>query len=557
MWTKLLHTVEHHLHWLPYVTVLLVICSEVQVSGVLSEKGAQGLLLARYGMLVAVTLLLLIPQLALCLQTKSRVKATLAMVSAVVVVMLVLSIVERVAPPIHQYEDFQLGLQGQLARRSATKQIECQGVQINQVANDLGFIDRNRLDTSDRRRVVFIGDSFLESVSNRPLALRVEDRLNQAGHAIDVVNLSKDDTQPDPDYRHKLHELAFDYHPDHVFVFIYAGNDLHRRYRYTPYRHQPYRISDQAIAFLRRAAIDDQALATLADLNSDQVVLSSKADLLEHFGSLRLALDQSHLIYLACLAYTDSTDSSFFRQIWPQAIERLGVTGAAISRSWEKMRKSIFSNKHRAPAVSWADLRDRYEAIARLSKDQQLEALARFLAHDYYRVKDEKPYLDVLKTLDPALIDAVIHEPAPPGLLLKGLSATVGKKGVNRSVNQSRLNRSADEFVWLAKEFHAVAASHGAGLTVVLIPVAGHGDGTFYRYWKPLFDVRQYFQRRKVSQEAVHKRLSGVIPMIDFMDFPGRFDGGYWKFDGHWNEKGNRVAAQILSDYIMTVLDDS
>ena len=556
MWTKLLHSVERHLHWLPYVTVLLVICSEVQVSGVLSEKGARGLLAARYGVLVAVTLLLLILQLALCLQTKSRVKSILTIALAVVVTVSVLSVVEAVVSPVRQYEDFQAALQGQLKRRSTTKQIECQGVQISQVANDLGYIDRDRLDAPGRRRVVFIGDSFLESVSNRPLALRVEDRLSQAGHAVDVVNLSKDDTQPDPDYRHKLHELAFDYHPDHVFVFIYAGNDLHRRYRYVPYRHRPYRVSGQAIEFLRSAAIDDRVLGTLTDLSRDNVVLFSKADLFEHLSSLELALDKKNLIYLACLAYTDTTDGSFFRRIWPQAIERLGVAGATISRNWKKMRKSTFSKSRGRSAVPWARISDRYKAIARLPKDRQLEALAAFLAHDYYRVKDAKPYLDVLKTLDPDLIDAVIDEPSPPGLLLKGLSSTVGGKDVARPVNRSRVERSAGEFVRLIKEFHAVAASHGAGLTVVLIPVAGYGDDAFYRFWKPLFDVRQYFRRRKVSQEAVHERLAGVIPTIDFMDFPGRFDGGYWNFDGHWNEKGNLVAAEILADYIMTLLDE-
>lgn len=549
-WTKLLQRVENHLHWSPYPTLLLLIWTEVQVSQVLEQQGVKAVITGRAGVLIVLTVVLLVPQLALCFQSRTRVKATFTILSATAVIAVLFSMVDWLAPSVRQYSDFQVAIQKQLARRSTTSKIIFRGVEIQEDANYLGFIDKDRQYESSQPRVVFIGDSFLETKTSRPLALRVETGLAKGGQAIEVINLSKSDTDPDPDYRHKLHELAFEYRPSHVFVFIYAGNDLHRRYRYTSYRHQAYSISDEAMEYLRGANIGSQALALLEQLNRDRIVLASKLDLFEHLKGLDVGLQQKNLIYLACLGYSRSESLSIFRQIWPNTIERFGIAAGRISKGWKKLRRSLRRKIPGCAATPWVDIGDRYERIYELPRDQRLEALAQFVARDYCQLEDPEPFLQVLQGLDPTFIDTLIEEPVSPGLLLKGLPSTVAGQTLVKKFDQADVERDADEFVRLLKEFYSVATSHGAGLTVVLIPVASHADNAFYKFWKPLIDVRGYYEFRKASRDAVRKRLVSIMPTIDLIDFADQFDGGYWKFDGHWDEKGNNVAAGILARYI-------
>lgn len=546
----LLHIIERRLHWIPSFTILLLIWTEVQVSGVIGEQGVRGLVTGRAVALLVITVTLLAPQLTLCFQSRTRTKATFAMVSAMLVTAALFSMLEALVPPVHKYSDFQVAIQKQLARRSTKNEVVFRGVELREDANDLGFIDQDRQYESSQPRVVFIGDSFLESASSRPLALRVEERLKEASQPVEVINLSKGDTDPDPDYRHKLHQFAFEYQPNHVFVFIYAGNDLHRRYRYTRYRHQTYSVSDEAIEHLRGANIGEQALARLERLNRDGTVLTSKLDLFKRLKGLNLELQRKNLIYLACLGYSRSASLSIFRQTWPNTIERFGVAAGRISKGWKKFRRSVRKKIPNCAATPWEDIRDRYERIYDLPRNQRLEALARFVARDYCQLKDAEPFLQVLQGLDSTFIDALIEESAPLGLLLKGLPSTVAGQTLVKKFDQADVERDADEFVRLLKEFHSAATSHGAGLTVVLIPVAGHVDDASYRFWRPLIDVRGYYEFRKASREAVRERLTSIIPTIDFIDFADQFDGGYWKFDGHWNEKGNDSAARILADYI-------
>ncbi len=57
--------------------------------------------------------------------------------------------------------------------------------------------------------------------------------------------------------------------------------------------------------------------------------------------------------------------------------------------------------------------------------------------------------------------------------------------------------------------------------------------------------------------KAIKAKIEGKIPFIDLTDFPDQFQGGYWIFDGHWNEKGNEATAKILSDYILETVVQS
>jgi hypothetical protein len=545
--------VERNLYWLPYLTMLLVAWSEVQAAESFSKYGVGGLVFGKAGLLLIATIILLSLQLKLCFHPLTRFKAISTMVSAAVVTLLLFTILEILTPPVYHYSEFQVAIQRQLARRETKKEIPYRGIVLRQDANYLGFFDRDREYESNRPRVVFVGDSFLEIMSTKPLASRVEERLRQRGIEIDVLNLSKDDTDLDPDYRHKLHELVFDYHPDHVFIFIYAGNDLHRRYRYVPYQHPPYNVSKEAISFLQDADMGDAALTKLEQLRRDGTVFESRAALLENLQAINMDLHKQNLTYLTCLAYSHAASPSLFRRIWPSTIERFGLASSRISREWKKIRKLLRSTARGCRGAPVEEIMDQLNRIRDLPGDQHVLALARFMAFDYCGTDDAEPYLQVLLKLDPAIIDIIIKSPVPPGFLLKALVAAAAGNELERPYDQSTLESSADEYRKLFSEFEELAASQGASLTVFLIPVASNADEAYYTYWKQLADMRQYYQRRKVIRGEVRKRLAGKIPTIDFMDYADQFDGGYWIFDGHWNEEGNDTAARILADYIITL----
>jgi hypothetical protein len=550
---KLLPFVERQLYWLPYLTVLLFIWSEVLVSEAIAAFGLKGLFSERAIVQPIITFILLFLQLKLCIQPRTRTKAIAAMTSAAVITVLCFSMVEWLAPPVHKYSEFQLVLQRQLTRREKHKEKIYKGVTIHEDANYLGFIDRDRDYASHKPRVVFIGDSFLEIMSSSPLAIRVENLLRQRGLDIDAINLSKSDSGPDPDYRHKYHELAFDYDPDHLFVFLYSGNDLHRNYRYTPYHHPTYRVSNEAIKYLRDTDVGDATLTRLDQMRREDYFFASRKDLMDHLDELSLGLPQKNLIYLACLAYTRQTSASTFRQLWPNTIERIGIADRKLTKYRKSIRRRFRRKITDCRANSLEEIRDEYKKVLNLPLDQRLEGLARFVAHDYCGAEDVEPFLTVLQGLGAPLTEAVLEFPTPPLLVLKGVASKAAGTELARPPDPKKVARSAKEMEHLLKEFQELAKTHSASLTVVLIPVAAHADETFYRFWKPLLDARDYWEIRSASREALRKQLKGSIPTIDLMDFADQLNGGYWMFDGHWNETGNDAVARVIADYIQTL----
>ena len=75
-------------------------------------------------------------------------------------------------------------------------------------------------------RVVFVGDSFVESVFT-PLSLpaAVERRIAEAGGHIEAINLGVSGTNP-RSYYYRIRDVALKLSPDALLLFIYAGNDF-------------------------------------------------------------------------------------------------------------------------------------------------------------------------------------------------------------------------------------------------------------------------------------------------------------------------------------------
>lgn len=75
-------------------------------------------------------------------------------------------------------------------------------------------------------RMIFIGDSFLESGAAVPLPFRTEEILKRKGQqSRELINLGVSGTAPD-EYYYRLKRIGLPLKPDHCVMFFYAGNDF-------------------------------------------------------------------------------------------------------------------------------------------------------------------------------------------------------------------------------------------------------------------------------------------------------------------------------------------
>ncbi len=81
-------------------------------------------------------------------------------------------------------------------------------------------VERQVSPTAGRRRIIFIGDSFLEDSAGPPVSLRVEGRLENT----EVLNLGVSASAPD-DYYWRTRNIGLRLKPELCVVFHYDGND--------------------------------------------------------------------------------------------------------------------------------------------------------------------------------------------------------------------------------------------------------------------------------------------------------------------------------------------
>jgi hypothetical protein len=89
--------------------------------------------------------------------------------------------------------------------------------------NSWGQRDRERMPVPGPgvRRVVFIGDSFLEEGTTVPLSVQVEEKRAQVD--LEVINLGVSATAPD-EYYYRLKNIALPMEPDHCLLFFYSND---------------------------------------------------------------------------------------------------------------------------------------------------------------------------------------------------------------------------------------------------------------------------------------------------------------------------------------------
>lgn len=119
-----------------------------------------------------------------------------------------------------------LGLHGVDMKLMAKKNIDYLG----RPASELGFNswgqrdkERSLYPSSNKKRIAFIGDSFLEHSSTKPLSLLVEDRLSEK--RCEIINLGVSSSGPE-DYYYRIKNIALKLGVTDCYVFIYEGNDL-------------------------------------------------------------------------------------------------------------------------------------------------------------------------------------------------------------------------------------------------------------------------------------------------------------------------------------------
>lgn len=546
--------VEKQLAWLPYATIALLIFIDVRLARLLEVTEFPDFLFKHEGPFLAIGLFfvlqLLLIHLSLCVRKKTRLKACFSLVLAMILISGFLLVVENLFPPTYRFTDLQRSLQAQIGRRVTNNEKLFCGVNTRLDANYFGWIDRERSYQSNQPRILFIGDSFLETLTTKPLARRVEERLASTEVPIEVINLSKDDTEPETEYRHRFYELAFEYAPKHIFMFIYSGNDLSTHFKYLPYSHPLFRITPETIDFLSRTNVDDRLLNRLQEMKLSGKIFGGKSSFTEDLQTFPVDLKEINLAYLAAIAYSHGHGPSFSERFFPNTIVRFWNLRDKISDFTKSMKPSKRRESGHCARVPFDTIQEKYETIFALPREQRLEAIARFIANTYCQVDDHQPFFDVLKDQDPWFINQIIEQPDAAGSLLNTVVVAANNENRKKEIKMHQVKAASTEYVKLFHEFNQAANAQGVGFTLVFIPVATNIDDDYLLCWERLRGVGKGDGRGPPMVSAIKNKLGDDIPFIDLTDFPAECKGGYWIFDGHWNEKGNDAVAKILAEYI-------
>jgi len=445
--------------------------------------------------------------------------------------LLLLSAAAWVLPP-PPPSDLQESLRAVVARRGEAGDTSFRGTRIVNRFNRLGWPDDEFRDAA-ARRLVFIGDSFLEVRSTRNLAARVEDHLRADGADVDVLNLSQADTGPTVDYRHRFFELALPRAPERIVVFIYAMNDLLPGYTFQSYRPPGLTVSDEAAATPGLAPPVAAALRALAEAGTR---LESRRALLA-----RLPANPD-----AELAYMVSVSSA------PRRAAR--GPGAAVSAAADALIHQAQRVRGRWRRVGggcagfpWLEVADEYQQLFLAPRPERLDRIGRFIAERYCGMSDAAPFIAALRRQPEDVRAFVTAEADMPYYLFPAVAEAAGVP-VPRTVGVDP-RATAVEYARLLGEMAAAARARGVAFSVVLIPEAAMSDTAFRRFWSGLTSFESLMGTPHLLHRALARALAEAgIDTLDLAAEAGLLDGGYWPLDGHFNEQGNaRVAAHLAA----------
>ncbi|MBF0556165.1 MAG: SGNH/GDSL hydrolase family protein, partial [Nitrospirae bacterium] len=412
--------------------------------------------------------------------------------------------------------------------------------------NSLGWPDKEHLpEEVGKRRIVFIGDSFLQVRSTHNAAWLVEERLKPVNKDIEIINLSQDDTDP-VDYRFRFHEFAFDYNPEHIVIFICLANDLDIDYKYTPYKHAPFYVSDHAILYMA-GRTDRKILRELIRLKNDNVLFSSKGELLNALKPFNMPINELNFIYLAVAAHSNKSHGRPFplESRFPKLL-------AALCQLWQDRFFIGAAPSLKAKGAAKEDYR-RYTAGYSLPKERRLRYMAEIVAKN--NKANPEDIVNKLTHLGGGFLEEFLQEPDMTYLSFPAIEKYVYNVPARfEQPSAQAVTQAIDNYILLFKELQAEAGRRNAGLTFVLIPEASSLDEEHYHFWLPMIDFREKLSTIHALANELSARLPAVAHTIDLNNYKNEFNMGYWHFDGHWNDKGNAATAAIVSSYLKTVI---
>lgn len=409
-------------------------------------------------------------------------------------------------------------------------------------ANQLGWMDGNHDFAKKPRRILFIGDSMLEVRSRRRLALRVEDRFRKS-HPIEVINLSMTGSDP-KDYRFRLNEYALDYHPDHIFVFLYGPNDFELTPPYEAYRPRKVRVTRGTCEAARSLDLPSDTLQKLQRLQGK--IYLDRDSFLQAVGGPLDPL-QRHLLYTAAVAYSDAQTRTFLYSTQTR-LQSLGVKLVDFAgRGLQAMGRPTptFPDPHWWSRPEFKAREKRiYELVPR---PLRLKALADLYGESMHYPPG--PVYQLLREQSKEMQDWLIEEQdmlwflAVPLNRLSGLELTPGPEDDGlRAFNADRV----EMYGRLLREMSDTAEQHGSKLTYVFIPTPALADRDFVKFWSG----KPPTEWSAKSYQQVLNKVTGRVSLIDLGIKPDRFRGGYWPLDGHWNDRANDIVADIVAEFV-------
>ena len=538
--------------WVPYIAYTLLIFA-------LAISSIPDSLLTRTGLLSAgvalIALLLLGVNLYYCFRaptSEEKKEAKFSLILATVMYVLLLILAEIFLPPVgcksETYDHTRKATRLQLERRNTVVEKGFRGLTIKAPFNDLGWADKPRDYAPGKNQIVLIGDSFLEWKNSRRLSEIMERLLEEDGLEMDVVNLSKDDTDP-PQYRHRFQEFALDLKPDHIFLFIYEGNDLQIDYKYEPYQHQSFSLSRKALDILYKLDLNENVKNVFLDLKKERNVFTSKDDLLNKLQGFELSSAEKSLIYLIVYGYSCNDSEEAF--IFPKLSSALSNLVKRVLKNIKSLVK--FHGIGQSGTYYYPHLHPEYARIFNLPKEERLNAIAKFIGENYLSLNDYHSYLNILEHQDEKFKSYLTEELDDTLYLMTASKWAVGvfnPAQINKP-EAKKIEETTGEYVKLFLEMSQLAEVEDIDLTIIFIPEASYGDETFRQFWISMCDFQEYFADKHNLYLTLKQKLSGKVEVIDLGEFPERFSDGYYKFDGHWNDKGNQEVAEIITNHLV------
>jgi hypothetical protein len=333
--------------------------------------------------------------------------------------------------------------------------------------NTWGQRDVNHnISPSEKKRILFIGDSFLEESSITPISSLVQ---KQIGDNFETINLGVSATDP-MDYYWRFRNVGQKLLPTKIIIFFYEGND------YLNYR------TTNTIDKISTAAPYPSLLGLITPY-------------FNHY--LSGAKNPSSHAWLG---------------------------GRNLAEAEERMLQSI-------KQASYDDFKKMLHQISGYHEQMQVQL----------EQNDFKQIFNVAKVPDLNLFRTY--------MLSFGVEKIISNKEKVDDVHPSVFNST----LFCLLKLGYLAKEKGIDVSFVGIPIGFSVDPRLNKTYEVFGNMREYFSPVRQSTVRLADRLRNLgYQYLDLYEFLNEKTGTYLNFDGHWSTLGNQIAANAVSNHILT-----